>query len=238
MADAPRLLAVVPARGGSKRLPGKNLLPLHGRPLLRWTVEAALACGRFARVLVSTDDAAIAGEARGAGADVPWLRPAALATDTAATVDVLRHALEWQEREHGGVDAVVLLQPTSPFRRAADLHAAADAFAAHGERVVSVSPAHPHPAWCFRVEDGAMQPFLGWDGLRLRSQDLPAAWALNGSIYVIPAAALRAGEALLAPPLRALCQDHAAAAIDIDDAADFARAQAAAPAFLSEDSRA
>lgn len=236
MTEVPPLLAVVPARGGSRRLPRKNLLPLGGRALIRWTIDAALAAECFARVLVTTDSEEIATEARAAGADAPWLRPAPLATDTATTLDVLRHALESHERERGSVEGVVLLQPTSPFRRLHDLHAAVALFAAHRERVVSVSPAHPHPAWCFRDEDGALAPFLGWDGLRLRSQDLPPAWALNGSIYVLPATALRAGEPLLAAPLRPLRMSHPAAAIDIDDAGDFARAQAAATAFLSEES--
>jgi CMP-N-acetylneuraminic acid synthetase len=146
---------------------------------------------------------------------------------------VLRHALAAHEAEHEAVDGVVLLQPTSPFRRLGALQQAAALFALHGETVVSVSPATVHPAWCFRLEGGALEPFLGWDGLRLRSQELPPAFSLNGSIYVLPARLVRAGGALLSPPLRPLPMHDAREAIDIDTDDDWQAAQAAAIGWAS-----
>lgn len=235
---ASRLLAVIPARGGSKRLPRKNVLPLGGRPLIAWSIEAALCSGVFDDVLVSTDDQEIAAAARAAGAQVPWLRPAELASDTATSAAVLQHALAWYERERGTAEAVVLLQPTSPFRRAASIRDAVAAFRAQdagGPRaaVVSVSPAAQHPAWCFRLGQGAaMEPLLGWDALQRRSQDLEPAYALNGCIYVLPAALVRDGGALLRPGTRAFVMSDPRESLDIDTAEDWARAQdiaAAAP---------
>ena len=113
-----RLLAIVPARGGSKRLPRKNVLLLGGKPLIAWTIDAARDSGCFVDVLVSTDDAEIADRARAHGALVPWLRPPEFATDTARSIDVVLHALDWYERERGAVAGMMLLQPTSPFRTA------------------------------------------------------------------------------------------------------------------------
>lgn len=233
---ASRLLAVIPARGGSKRLPRKNVLPLGGRPLIAWSIEAALDSGVFDDVLVSTDDEEIAAAARAAGAQVPWLRPAGLSGDTATTAAVLQHALAWYERERGAAEAVVLLQPTSPFRRPGSVREAVAAFRAQDAgapraAVVSVSPAAQHPAWCFSLDEGAaMQPFLGWDALQRRSQDLQPAYALNGSIYVLPAALVRGGGALLVPGTRAFVMADPRESLDIDTAEDWAQAQAAAAA--------
>ncbi|MDZ5456533.1 acylneuraminate cytidylyltransferase family protein [Azohydromonas lata] len=229
-----RLLAVIPARGGSKRLPRKNVLPLAGRPLIQWSIDAALASGVFDAVLVSTDDEEIAAAARAAGALVPWLRPADLASDTATSAAVLQHALEWYECERGPAEAVVLLQPTSPFRRAGSIREAVAAYhvqnaVAPRAAVVSVSPAAQHPAWCFRLGEGAtMEPFQGWDALQRRSQDLPPAYALNGSIYVLPAPLVRGGGALLQPGTRAFVMADLHESLDIDTAEDWAQAQAQA----------
>ena len=136
-----KILAVVTARGGSKRLPGKNVRPLGGIPLLTWSINVASGIPEVCDILVSTDDPAIADIARDAGALVPWLRPAELATDDASSVDVCLHALDWYEAAHGAVDGLLLLQPTSPLRRRATLERGLDAFRAHGGRpVLGVSP--------------------------------------------------------------------------------------------------
>jgi CMP-N,N'-diacetyllegionaminic acid synthase len=231
MHEPPRLLGVVPARGGSKRLPRKNVLPLGGRPLIAWTIDAARASARLTDLLVSTDDEEIAAVARVGGAKVPWRRPAHLCTDTATTAAVLQHALDWYEAEHGEVDAVVLLQPTSPFRSAASIRAAIDLYVRDGgapSAVVSVSPAASHPAWCFTLQDGTLHPYLGWDILQRRSQDLAQAFVLNGAVYVLPASVVRAGGPLLQPGARPLLMDDAREALDIDTAEDFRAAQALA----------
>ncbi|HEX2194610.1 MAG TPA: acylneuraminate cytidylyltransferase family protein, partial [Candidatus Limnocylindria bacterium] len=116
-------VAIIPARGGSKGLPRKNLRLLGGEPLVVHTVRAALAARRVDRVLVSTDDAAIARAARRAGADVPFRRPPELATDHAATLPVVQHAVAWLEDHGQRVDVVVTLQPTSPLRGPAEIDA-------------------------------------------------------------------------------------------------------------------
>ncbi|MDB5897400.1 MAG: acylneuraminate cytidylyltransferase [Ramlibacter sp.] len=119
---APRILGLILARGGSKRLPGKNVKLLAGKPLVAWSVQAALACPAIADTVVSTDDATIAEAARAAGARVPFLRPPALAADDSTSADAALHALAWLREHEGRVyDAVVLLEPTSPLRARGDL---------------------------------------------------------------------------------------------------------------------
>jgi CMP-N,N'-diacetyllegionaminic acid synthase len=227
MASEVRLLAIVPARGGSKRLPRKNVLPLGGKPLIAWTIDAARESGCFVDVLVSTDDPDIAEAARAHGALVPWLRPAELATDTARSIDVVTHALDWYQRERGTVAGMMLLQPTSPFRSAATIRDAAVRFLELGADapVVGVSPAQNHPAWTFSVEGSRMQPFCGWDSLKLRSQDLLPAYTLNGAIYVSTPARLRATRSFYAEDMHALVMTDHAESQDIDTAEDWERAE-------------
>ena len=238
MAEPGALLGVITARGGSKRLPRKNVLPLAGRPLIAWTIDAARASGVFADVLVSTDDEEIAEVARQAGALVPWLRPAELASDTATSVSVLKHAWSWYARERGPVSAVVLLQPTSPFRTAASIRGAVEQFrAGQGTAphpVVSVSPAAQPPHWTFRLEGDVMHPFLGWDPLQLRSQDLPPAYAHNGAVYVIPSSDLAADLPLLRPGVRSFVMPDSAEALDIDTADDWTAAEQLARRLAAE----
>jgi len=220
--DTGALLAVVPARGGSKRLARKNVLPLGDRPLIAWTIAAARASGVLDVPLVSTDDEEIAAVARQWGARVPWLRPAALATDTASSAAVLQHALAWYEAEHRTVSGVVLLQPTSPFRSPASIRGAIEKFLAEPEHaVVSVSPATQHPAWSFRLDGKVMHPFLGWGALRQRSQDLPPAFTLNGAVYVLPAQTIREGSPLIQPGTRPFVMNDPREALDIDTEDDW-----------------
>jgi CMP-N,N'-diacetyllegionaminic acid synthase len=230
MADAgARILAVIPARGGSKRLPRKNVLPLAGRPLIDWSIRAAIDSGTCADILVSTDDAEIADVARAGGALVPWLRPAELSHDSAGTAPVLTHALNWYEQQHGAVDAVLLLQPTSPFRTIESVRAACAAFTTQPglprHPVVSVSPAASHPAWTFYLHDGAMDPCLGWDPLSMRSQDLPRAYALNGALYVIPAEDVRQGRQIVRPGVIPYVMTDPAEGLDIDTPDDWNEAE-------------
>ena len=226
-----KILALIPARGGSKRVPGKNIKNLGGLPLIAWTLRAAHDSGVCAAVVVSTDDEAIAAVAREHGADVPGLRPAELATDTAGSVDVALQALDGYEAEHGPVDGLLLLQPTSPFRSADTIRRGAALFAEnHGRQpVVSVSPAENHPAWCFRTTPGGMEPFLGWDAINRRSQDLEPAWALNGALYLIAPTRLRQERSFLTPDTRPLVMDDPDEAIDIDTPEDWALAEARLP---------
>ena len=228
MIELPRILAIVPARGGSKRIPRKNLIPLGGRPLIHWTIEAARTSCVCDEVLVSTDDKEIAELARDAGATVPWLRPADLATDTARSSDVIAHALDWYEKSHGAVDAVLLLQPTSPFRSAASIRGGVLTYAAQPvprlHSVVSVSPAASHPAWTFNCQGTELKPYLGWELLKQRSQDLPPAYALNGALYVIPVADARAALPIVRPGVIPYIMLSARESLDIDTDDDWALA--------------
>lgn len=180
----PMTIATVCARGGSKGLPGKNIRDFAGRPLIAHTVAQALASGAVQAVYVSTDDEAIAEAARTAGAAVPFMRPAALATDAAPKLPVIEHLVQHLEQQNGqAVDRIVDLQPTSPLRRPADI-AAAVALSAQAGLVLSVSEVADNPYFSVveLAPDGHLHLSKGTGAAR--RQDLPAVYALNGSIYV------------------------------------------------------
>lgn len=221
-----KILALIPARGASKRLPGKNVRQLGGKPLIEWSIQAARSLPDVVEVLVSTDDPEIARHAQHAGALVPRLRPAELATDTASSVDVALHALDDYERAHGRVDGLLLLQPTSPFRSRARLQAGLVLFAANPDcSVIGVSPASTHPLWCFRLDGMRLRPFVEGGGLHLRSQDLPPAYAVNGAFYLVPANVLRETHSLYARDLLPLVMETPAECIDIDTEEDWQLAE-------------
>jgi N-acylneuraminate cytidylyltransferase/CMP-N,N'-diacetyllegionaminic acid synthase len=181
-----RVLGIIPARAGSKRLPGKNTRLLGGRPLAAWTFQAASASTSLTKVCLSTDDRSLCDIARAYGIDAPFLRPAELASDTATSVSVMLHAIEHYERHEEFFDAVVLLQPTSPFREASTIDRAVDVFkSTYGTRdYIGVSRATPPPEWCFKVRDGLLEPIVSWDAFKVRSQDLSPSWRVNGAIYI------------------------------------------------------
>ncbi len=183
MIDALKVLAVVPARGGSKGLPRKNIRDLAGRPLIAWTLAAARQSRYIDRCIVSTDDPEIAEVARAEGGDVPFMRPSALAGDTADTNSVLRHAVE----QLGGYDILVTLQPTSPLRIAADIDQALETARRYDARAcVSVSEPAKSPYWSYRIgEDNRLLPLMDPQYATQRRQDLPPAYVLNGAVYVM-----------------------------------------------------
>lgn len=221
-----KILALIPARGGSKRLPGKNIRPLGGKPLIVWSIDAAKGIPDISDIMVSTDDRAIAGIALDAGALVPWLRPAELASDTASSVDVVLHALDWYEHEKGRVDGLLLLQPTSPFRSRETVLKGIEIFRSHqGRPVLGVSPAESHPMWCFRIEDDKMKPFIADGGGNLRSQDLPPAYVVNGAFYLIAPDALRKTRSFYSEDMVPLVISEPAECIDIDTEWDWRLAE-------------
>jgi CMP-N-acetylneuraminic acid synthetase len=188
---APRILALILARGGSKRLPGKNIRPLAGKPLLAWSVDAARACTEIADVVVSTDDEAIASVARAHGARVPFLRPPALAADTSTSADAALHALAFlREQEGASFDAVLLLEPTSPLRASTDLPGVARLLAERwdeADAVVTVGRVHlEQPGVMKRMAAGGrLTPWVGGNA----ASDDPA-WFPYGVAYAVKTEAL------------------------------------------------
>jgi N-acylneuraminate cytidylyltransferase len=214
---AKKVLAVIPARGGSKGLPGKNILPVRGRPLLAWTTDVALAARAIDRVVVSSDADAILAAARSCGVQ-PLRRPAELATDTATTIEVVLHALD----ACPGYDVVVVLQPTSPLRTAADIELALERLMASGAPAcVSVCEAEQSPYWMYRLgADEKLIPVVDASVEATRRQELPAVYVLNGAIYIADAAWLRAKRAFVTTDTVAHVMP-AERSLDIDTARDF-----------------
>lgn len=232
-----KILAIIPARGGSKRLPGKNVRPLDGLPLIAWTLRAARQSGVFHDILVSTDTEDIAETARAHGGRVPWLRPPELAQDASSAVDVLLHAVQaWEAGAGERADAVCLLQPTSPFRKPASLRLAAQQFAAAGgQSVIGVSPAASHPYWCMRLSaDGHLQPFEAEDGLTRRSQELPPVYEINGLLYLVNRDFLLAEHSLYTKPMLPAIITDPVESLDIDTPFDWAVAERFAPQVNGE----
>jgi len=217
-------LALIPARGGSKGLPGKNTKLLGGLPLIAHTLQAARESQCFDRLVVSTDSPSIAEVAIHHGADVPFLRPAALATDKASVVDVALHAIEFLSKEYVA-DTLMLLQPTSPFRSAATIKTAFELFAQTGRSVISVNRTRDHPYWCMRIEaDGSLQRWLGNVEIPLTRQDLPPTYTLNGAIYLASIATLKVKGSFYSDPSQALVMEEREA-IDIDTPLDWSIAE-------------
>lgn len=220
------LLGVIPARAGSRRLPGKNVRRLGGEPLLVRAIRCGTEAGCLDRLIVSTDDPGIAALAVEHGAEVPWLRSAEQSTDEAKVVGAVLEVLE-RSRADGAPepDGVVLLQPTSPFRSAETVRRAAALFASGGgDSVVTVSPVRTHPHWTVSLDDkGRMRPFI--EGIEAgRAQDLPPAYELNGLVYVAAPATLRAGS-FYSEATRALVVEDPREALDIDTPFDWALAE-------------
>lgn len=195
MINGKRVLAIVPARKGSKGLPLKNVRPLGGKPLLAWPVAAARASAHVDRTIISTDDQGFADIAVAHGAEAPFLRPEALASDTAPSIDFILHALDTLEAEGDAYDYLVLLEPTSPLTEGADVDAALQALeAADADAIVGVTALETHhPAFAVRKQgDGRIEPLQpGGFAAMPRRQDLEPVFGLDGSLYISTVEALR-----------------------------------------------
>lgn len=183
------VLGLIPARGGSKSIPRKNIYPVLGKPLIAYTIEAACASRRLSRTVVSTDDMEIAAVAKKWGAEVPFLRPQELARDDTSALPVIQHTVRYLEKKEGWrADVVVYLQPTSPLRRHVHIDAAIDLLISKGvDSVVSVVPV-PHqfsPVSVMRLEDDCLVPFLPDTSELLRRQDKPLVYARNGPAVLV-----------------------------------------------------
>jgi CMP-N,N'-diacetyllegionaminic acid synthase len=196
-----RTIGIITARGGSKGIPRKNIRSVAGKPLIAWTIEAGLASGSLERLILSTDDEEIAETARKFGAEVPFMRPASLSGDDISSFAVIEHALNWLEQDSVAPDYILLLQPTSPLRIAADINnALALAVERNADAVVGVSECSPHPFLARTIEkDGTLAEFLRAEQKYTRRQDFPAVYAINGAIYVNRPRSLRATRSLIPP---------------------------------------
>ena len=187
-------LYIIPARGGSKGIPGKNIKPLGGKPLIAYTIEAAIAAGADpAKIILSTDDDKIADTARALGLEVPYRRPAALGGDTVGSREVIIDVMDWADANGMEYDCVVLLQPTSPLRTPADI---ADCMAlfipGETDMAVTVTEAAANPYYdCFETDSEGLLHVSKGAGEITRRQDAPKAWQMNGAVYVIDPQALR-----------------------------------------------
>ena len=183
-----KILAVITARGGSKGIPQKNIKMLLGKPLIAYTIKVALQSKTLNRTIVSTNDETIAHISKQYGAEVPFLRPQHLATDTATSLSVLQHAVRYlEEKEDYLADIIVCLQPTSPLRSAEDIDQAVNLCLSTGsDSVVSLCQAEHHPYWMKKVVAGRIYPLMEVDDEKYqRRQDLPPVYQLNGAIRVI-----------------------------------------------------
>lgn len=222
------VLALIPARGGSKGLPGKNLRPLCGRPLVQWSIDTALACSMIDSVIVSTDDEKIAELALLAGAEVPFLRPQVLSGDTAPSTEVVIHALDFLENTGRIFDVVILLEPTSPLRDVQDIDLALQHLVdAKASSIVSVCRAEAtHPAFMFKAtSQGRLKPFLSSPPTSLRRQQIEPMFYLDGSLYASRVKALRTKKSFYHNDTIA----HEVSkwkAIEIDDIEDFQMTEA------------
>jgi len=180
-------IGLITARGGSKSIPRKNIKLLAGKPLIAWTIQAALQCKELNRVIVSTDDEKIAEVARQWGAEVPFIRPYELARDDSSSISVVLHAIQWMEKNESYCpDHIMLLQPTSPLRTSEDIRQVLElAEKKLAVAVVSVCEAVHHPYDCKCVlADGTLEDFISKDVVYMRRQDLPPAYSLNGAVYL------------------------------------------------------
>lgn len=235
-----RSLFLIPARGGSKGVPGKNIRPLGGIPLIEYSIRDALAVAADSEdVVVSTDSQEIADIARKAGATVPFLRPAELATDTASSRDVMLHAVDTINGAGARYDRLVLLQPTSPFRNTDDIRKALELFEReHPDMVVSVRPAATNPYYnAYECDaDGLLRISKG-DGMITRRQDAPPVWEFDGSIYVIDVDALRRYPSLGQMQKILPLPNTVAHNIDIDTELDFLLAESLLPKMEIENKK-
>jgi CMP-N,N'-diacetyllegionaminic acid synthase len=224
-----RVLGVVTARGGSKGIPRKNVRILGGKPLIAWTAEAARGARRLERTILSTDDDEIAEAGRAAGLEVPFARPAELATDQAPTLPVLQHAVRFLEDSGDRYDAICLLQPTNPLRTAALIDACIERFEesnAHTLITVSAVPAEYNPHWVYvngpngtlRLATGELVPIP-------RRQELPPAFHREGSVYIMRRNLLMDEGTLYGPRLVGYPVDPRSS-VNLDTEDDWQRAEA------------
>lgn len=219
-------LYIIPARGGSKGIPRKNIKPLGGIPLIHYSIAVARALADDEHIIVTTDDEEIANVARQTGLAVPYMRPAHLATDTAGSREVILDAMDYADRSGIVYDNVVLLQPTSPLRRVEDVEKCLSLYNDQVDMVVSVVESGANPYYnCFEIDtqSGFLHVSKG-DGHYTRRQDAPKVWEYNGAVYVINPQSLR-NMAMGDFSRRVPCEMPRERSIDLDTPIDWAIAE-------------
>ncbi|EMN90693.1 cytidylyltransferase domain-containing protein [Leptospira weilii] len=216
-----KILGLIPARGGSKGIPRKNIKLIAGKPLIVWTIEAALKSKYLTSIVVSTDDFEIAEIAKQSGASVPFLRPSELATDYSSGIDPVLHALDNLPE----FDYVMLLQPTSPLRTSADIDDCIEfSIKKKTNSVVSVCETQENPFWMFRLDDSLkMTKLLNVEDVK-RRQDSPKIFSLNGSIYLSEVSYFREKKKFITEDTLAYLMSKESS-IDIDDMMDWKLAE-------------
>ena len=215
-------IAVIPARGGSKRLPGKNIRKLAGKPLIAWTIEAAISSQQFQHVYVSTDCKKIAKISKEYGAEIPFIRPPELSTDIATTNDVIIHLIDWYENRYDQqVKTVTILQPTSPLRTSAHIKEAKSLMLSKSARAIISVCELEHPLeFCNTLDqDNSMNGFIDPINLK-RTQDIQKVYRLNGAIYIIDRSYVEMLSDIYSDGSYAYIMNRASS-IDIDNKEDF-----------------
>ncbi len=223
------ILVIIQARGGSKSIPGKNIKLINGKPLIAWTIEAAKGAKTVTRVIVSTDDTAIAEVSKKYGAEVPFMRPSEFATDGAKSVGLIKHAIEWlRDNENYKTDIVVQLKPTNPLRTSAHIDEAVQEYLINPgiDSLITVTKSPAHPLKTYKFSGEFVEPFVPAElyGLteasKMPRQALPEAFVQNSCVNVInPATILEKGSSLGKKVVGMVMEREDA--VNIDDAMDF-----------------
>ena len=224
MINNKKVLALIPARGGSKGIKDKNIYPLCGKPLIAYSIDSAKRSKYIDEIVVSTDSIKIAEVAKNYGAYVPFLRPVELASDTAKSIDAIVHAIKWLEDRNEKFDIFVLLQPTSPLRTVEDLDGALEKFVDNGEKsLVAVSLVSDNPILIRTINaDGTMEKLLDLQST-VRRQDMKNYYRVNGSIYINKVSEINADTSLNDNEIPYIVKPENA--IDIDEKKDLVLAE-------------
>lgn len=217
-----KILALIPARSGSKRIPNKNIRLFGSKPLIVWTIEIARSIPEIHDVLVSTDSTEIAAISSAAGAKVPWLRPSKIATDEASSVDVAIHALDQYENEFGEVDGILLLQPTSPFRtREFIIDGIKKYLVNEGNSVIGVSPVRENPSWMVTIDNNKIKWIDNQSKSGNESKSSGNLYSINGSFYLTSPATLRTLRSFYSSITVPIICESITESLDIDTEAEF-----------------
>lgn len=227
MFNSKKILAVITARGGSKGVKGKNIKKLNGMPLIEYSFKACKNSEYLDNVILSSDDNSIIDFAKEKGIEVPFVRPKELASDTATSFSVIKHAVEFMEAKGEIYDYIVTIQPTSPFRTSNDIDNAIKLLIEDNvaDSLVSVTEVEYHPYWMKEIKDGYIRSFMDIDESKVtRRQELPELYKMNGAIFISSRSLITEGTAILGEKIKPYLM-NAESSVDIDTIEDFEMAE-------------